>query len=165
MTEQVDHIASIYNKERLSKIVFIEENIRHCGLPHNFPKLRGSSANKIFNRINGDCQEKREWLLFRDNHFYCTYCLCFSANRNARLVKGAEYKAGCRITQIVNLHENERHHLSAEKMFQSAHSSNDKKPAPTGDAGTSSNGGMQADEKRSVLSTIVKIIIFIATHG
>lgn len=90
---------------------------------------------------------------FVNNKFFCTYCLCYSLCKTHRLIQGVEYVKNCRITETSNHHENERNHIHARKCYL--------RKVP--DFGILDKA--EQSEKRSVLNLVVKIIIFIATHG
>lgn len=144
----------ITNKTKADKLNFIREN-SICGIPSSFNPLRGSCPEKIFFRINAHGQNKsREWILFNNNLFYCSHCLCFSTKKQGPLIDGVEYKKNCRISEILKNHEAGAHHIHATNIFISYRGG---APATSCD--------IPANEKRGVLCSIVKIIIFLATHG
>lgn len=134
------------------KLDFIKYVISETDIPFLFKPLVGShSSNKIFYKdVDGE-KLKREWLLFQNNTFFCAYCLCFSrSNVTNRLIKGIEHVKGCRITEKVKSHEDESHHKLAKLTYLNLVEN------------TISSEGVQ---KRNVIKIIVKIIIYIATHG
>lgn len=133
-----------------NKIVFIRNIISQKGIPANFVPLQNSYQNKIFLRENG---EQREWILFENNNFFCVYCVCFSLYEQHRLITGINYEKNCRISEFLKRHETEKHHIYAKNVYA------DK--ALTCETERQKN----RSDKWIVLSSIVKIIIFQATHG
>lgn len=87
--------------------------------------------------------------------FFCVFCLCYSVYGEHKLIKGVNYVKKCRITELLNQHENETHHLKARGTYIEKDSQQ--------------NNCVDTirirSEKWNVLKTIVKIIIFITTHG
>lgn len=146
----------IRSKNNEMKCAFIKNVISQTGIPANFTPLPRSSQNKIFHRINGNEEEYREWILFENNTFFCVYCLCFSAMKKHRLIQGIEYVRECRITDALKTHEKETHHERAKSIYLDLVSNI---PFNRDDRNA------HQSEKRVVLKAIVKIIIFIATHG
>lgn len=104
------NLKTIRNQSDEIKLDFITNILRETGIPANFaPTWKTNNTRKIFFRIKDGCEEKREWVLFENQHFYCAYCLCFALHEY-RFVKGVEYvKSGC-ITDNVNKHEKESYH-------------------------------------------------------
>lgn len=133
-----------------NKVVFIKNIISQKGIPANFVPLQYSCQNKIF---FGADNKKREWILFENNKFFCVYCLCFSLYKKHRLIKGINYEKNCRISDALKHHETERNHIRARNIYfdmvPTCGSERIKKPS----------------DKWIVLSSVVKIIIFQATHG
>lgn len=136
----------IWSKNNEKKVVFIQ-NVKRIEIPNSFvPHNPRSNAYEIFYGADG---AKREWLYFENNNFYCAYCLCFSPCTNHRLVNGIEYTVGCRVTDALNRHEKEPHHNRAKGVYERFDSNR-----PKCDLGT-----------RQIMKIIIRIIIFIATHG
>lgn len=139
-------IENIETKNQEEKLLFVQSVINAESIHNNFVPNSKLNVNKIF-YSNG---VKREWILFEDNRFYCAYCLCYSSWRNHRLINGIECIAGCRITDTLNRHEEEAHHKRAKSVFQER----------------SLNGNNHRQSTmREILKIIVRIIIFIASHG
>lgn len=141
--------AVIRNEDNGTKVAFINDVISQIGIPAFFKPLPNSNGNKIFYRMTNNGQEQREWLLFENNVFFCVYCLCFSSLKKHRLIEGIEYVRNCRVTETLNSHEFEAHHNRAKAVFLDMIS------------GCETN----QSENRMVVKSIVKIIIFLATHG
>lgn len=144
---------TIRNQSDEVKLSFINNVIRGTEIPTNFvPTWKTNNTRKMFYRIKNGNEEKREWVLFENNHFYCAYCLCF-ALQPYRFVKGVEYMKGGRTTESLRKHDEESHHKHAMGIYLKLNvdfreeTSQPKSP------------------KRVVLRAILKIIIFIATHG
>lgn len=91
--------------------------------------------------------------LFPQHKFYCVYCVCFSSLNENRLVKGIEYVKNCRITETLISHGKELHHKKAIEVYSRIVSNHGK------------IDGAHESENRNAIKCIVKIIIFIATHG
>lgn len=122
------------------------------GIPAHFaPSWKTNSIEKIFYRIKDGQKQKREWIYFKDDKFYCVYCLCFALKKNI-FTKGVEYVKACRITDKVSKHEDAAYHRHALGTYL-------KHSDPTHAA------HHYDSEKRDVMRIIVKIIIYIATHG
>lgn len=134
-----------------NKVSFIKNAISREGVPANFKPLPRCNTEKIFYTINAEGKQQREWLFFEENKFFCAYCVCFSPADTNRLVEGVTYQAGCRLPDKLHGHERESKHIAAKNIF-TAHVS--------GKAAEEDRG-----EKWNALKSIVKIIIFIATHG
>lgn len=138
-----------------AKIQFIRTVISQSEVPNDIKKIFCTNTNydKIFYEIKDGNKNKREWVSFFNNKFFCVYCLCFSLLSENRLVKGVKYEKNCRITDKLKTHENEKHHLLAKNTFAN-HCANIEKQEE-----------VYQSAKRNAIKCIVKIIIFIATHG
>lgn len=133
------------------KLEFIKSVLAQTGIPAHFaPCWKTNSTEKIFYRIKDGQKQKREWVFFQEDKFYCVYCLCFALKENV-FVKGVEYVKGCRITDKLNIHEEATYHNHALGTYL--------KHCPTQEACHYNS------EKRDVMRIIVKIIIYLATHG
>lgn len=140
----------IRNKSDADKVVFIKNIISQKGIPVNFSAFQNSYVHKIFFRDDG---EQRDWILYENNKFFCVFCLCFSLREKHRLIAGINYGKGCRISEIVKLHETEANHTRAKNIYAEKAATCDSEERKI------------RVEKRIVLDTIVKIIIFQSTHG
>lgn len=146
-------VKTIRNQRDENKLIFIKNVLRETGIPANFAATwKTNSTRKIFYRIKNGHEEKREWVLFENNYFYCAYCLCF-ALQEYRFVKGVEYVKGGRITESLSKHDEESYHKHAMGTYMKLNA--DFQEATS----------QPESLKRVVLRTIMKIIIFIATHG
>lgn len=136
------------------KVNFIENVVKQTDIPAHFVPMKNSSgSDKIFYECVDGEKRKREWLLFLNNRFYCVYCLCFSKLNSAdtnRLIKGVEYEKGGRISEKLTCHEKESHHNLAKSTYINL---------------INNFLSVEGAQKRNVITTIVKIIIYIATHG
>lgn len=128
-------------------------NVSRNGIPPDFEKICQSNAEKKFFEIKDGDKHKREWVFFINNRFYCIYCVCFSPLNENRLVKGVEYAKNCRITEKLNSHGKELNHIASKNFYLK----------------TAGNSGKDEEKyqsaKRNAIKCIVKIIVFIATHG
>lgn len=153
--KKYDHIE--INKIRDStdecKVEIISKLISQNGIPQNFTKIPGTNEQKIFYEIKNGNEQQREWLLFLDNKFFCIYCVCFSPLKENRLVLGVEYKKNCRIIDKMKSHASELHHKTAQNAYSTI--------AASYEAGSSA----YQSGNRNAIKCIVKIIIYIATHG
>lgn len=140
---------NIRNKSIEHKVNFVKNVISQIGIPLDFKPIVYCIAENIFYQSVDGKSCRREWVLFQNNKFHCGYCLCFSALEGNRFVKGVEYVKGCRITSLLQLHARETHHQLAKNSYWNL-VSKDK---------------IEHSEKRNVIKIIVKIVIFIATHG
>lgn len=83
----IHHIRKESNE---TKINFIQ-NVISLENPVNFTPLPRSDVNKIFYRIKDGQKQRREWIHYEDNKFFCVYCVCFSAlDEKNRLIKGVD---------------------------------------------------------------------------
>lgn len=149
-----NNIACTIRKKNIDlKVAFVKAVISSVDIPTHFKPLKNFNTEKIFfSIINNNQKQKREWLFFNDNMFFCAYCICFSNNENNRLVEGVEYKVGCRISEILSRHELETQHIRSKNVF----------------GGYLVDGGQESEhisEKRQALKSVVKIIIFITIHS
>lgn len=145
-------VKSIKNKSNEIKLEFIKSVIPQTGIPGNFvPIWKTNNTRKIFYEIKDGHEQKRDWVFFQNNTFYCLYCLCFAINEN-HFVNGIEYVKGCRITDNLKKHDEAAHHKHAHSTYLKCRESTHK---PHQDD----------SEKRKVVRIIVKTIIYIATHG
>lgn len=140
----------IRDRSKQEKLDFISNVLSQTELPLDFIPIAKSNANKIFFRNNG---ERRDWVFFEKNTFFCAYCMCFSLVSNRRLVMGVNYEKNCRIVDILNQHETEKLHTYSKTVYNDTVNTCD------------SHQSVAHPEKRIVLRTIMKIIIFQATHG
>lgn len=143
----------IKNENITTKINFIQNVISQTDIPVDFiPTKLGISENIFHRSIDGE-QHPREWILFEKNTFYCAYCLCFSELRIDLLVTGVKYVKNCRIAHKLTRHEVSAHHGLTKTTYLNL----------------ISNVGMHEEiyhsEKRNAIRIIVKIIIYLATHG
>lgn len=151
-SSNIDHnnlrkVNTIRNADKKEKLKFVKDVITQQGVPSHFRPLPQCHTDKIFYTINDEGKKQREWLYIDENTFYCVYCLCFSERKGNRLVDGIEYIKGCRITEILNRHELGLSHTCARNIF------------------AEHNGIAFNIDKADALKAIVKIIIYIATHG
>lgn len=142
-------LAVVRSQSNEFKVAFINDIISKAGIPTNFQSLPNSNENKIWYRINNSEQEPREWLFYENNKFFCVYCLCFSSLKRHRLIEGIEYVKNCRVTETLNSHEFTSHHARAKIVFRNMNLRCETNQS----------------ENRIVVKVIVKIIIFLATHG
>lgn len=150
---EYDEIDIIRNNTDECKIEFVSNVISQKGIPFDFKKIGRINGEKIFFEIKNGKKQKREWVFFLNNKFYCVYCLCFSPLHQNRLVLGVEYVKNCRITDKINIHGNESHHRAAKNTYSEIVACFEK------------GGEVCPSEKRNAIKCIVKIIIFVATHG
>lgn len=140
----------IRDRSKQEKLDFMSNVLSQTELPSDFIPIARSNTNKIFFRNNG---ERRDWVFFEKNNFFSAYCMCFSLASNRRLVTGVKYEKNCRIVDILNQHETEKLHTYSKTLYIDTVNTCD------------SNQSVAHPEKRIVLRTIMKIIIFQATHG
>lgn len=144
---------NVRNESDAVKVNFIENVLLQTDMPPSFIGLRNANFDKIFFYIENGITQRRNYILFEHNKFYCVYCICYSLLGENILVKGLEYVAGCRISVTLKNHECSKNHQLAERLYLQ-HS-------------TYTHGGtqIQKNAKRNVIRIIMKIIIFLATHG
>lgn len=100
----------------------------------------------------------REWLLHEDQSLYCVYCLCFGGDlsRKIPLVRGINPEQPAhRLVQHIRSHESSNLHRVAKQEYVNAvQGSMDRiKYSP------------EANCNREILKSILRAIIFCATHG
>lgn len=142
-------VITIRNQADVIKVNYIKNLLSQTAIPGNFqPNWKTNNIRKLFFRTNDGKESKREYVLFENDKFYCAYCVCFARKVN-RFVEGVDYTQGCRMVDGLNKHETSAHHKLAEKNFLKANSDLPRENC----------------SKREVLRILIKIIIFIATHG
>lgn len=144
-----EEISAIRNISVKDKIEFIRNIVSQSGIPIDFKKIMYTDEKKIF--FAGEI--KREWILFSNQKFFCVYCLCFSSLTENRFVKGVEYSKKNRVTEKLNAHGKEKHHQIAKSTYLNKVSISDGQCE------------QNSSEKRKAIKCIIKIIIFISTHG
>lgn len=127
------------------KIDFINNVLCQTELPCFGLKKQTKTQNIFFRTENGQ-KIKREWLFFENGHFLCAYCICFAA-RNV-FVTGVEMNS--RTSDYVKKHDGQSYHDLARRKYVELIS---PPQAPSQSA------------KWKVLRAIVKVIIFVGTHG
>lgn len=144
---------NVRNESDVAKVNFIENVLSQTDMPPGFIGLRNANFNKIFFYIENGKTQRRNYIFFENNKFYCVYCICYSLLSENILVKGLEYVPGCRISVTLKNHESSKNHQLAERVY-SQHSTN-----------MNGETQIQHNAKRNVIRIIIKIIIFLATHG
>lgn len=136
------------------KVNFVQNSISQTNVPLNFKPILYSKPETIFYCTIEGKQHSREWLLFQNNKFYCVYCVCFSAldERNP-FIKGVEYIRNCRVSEKLKSHEAQTNHKLAKATYSNLISN------------CSTQEGLHHSETEEIIGIVVKIIIFIATHG
>lgn len=145
MADANNNFTGFENKSYEEKIVFIKNTLSLPGIPANFVPMPHNFAEKMFFRENG---ERFEWILFENGKFFCAYCLCFSSNRKNQFIAGHEYSMGSRCRATFNQHEKGKHHIIAKNIYVGKPESKNER-----------------SDKRITLNSIVKIIIYQASHG
>lgn len=136
------------------KLKFIRNVLARTEISETFPMDLKINRRKIFYRIKDGTEEKREWVLFENNKFYCLYCVCFSLQKN-QFVLGVEYKKGCRLSDNLKKHDDAAYHNLATNAYLKFDPNLQQEV----------HEYVYESSKRNVLRIIVKIIIYIATHG
>lgn len=117
------------------------------------------NAEKIFYDLGGDAKNWREWLLLDDNLFYCVYCLCFDVHnlsKNISLTKGIDSKQSAfRLKQHLSRHEKSNLHCICKNEYIKAIS-----PELV-----ICNYDERTLRNREIVKSIIRCIIFSATHG
>lgn len=136
------------------KVNFVQNSVSQINIPLNFKPIPYSKTESIFYCTIEGKQHRREWLFFQNNSFYCVYCVCFSAldERNP-FIKGVEYIRNCRVSEKLKSHETQTNHKLAKATYFNLISK------------CSTQEGIHHCESREIIGIVVKIIIFIATHG
>lgn len=113
--ENINSHTNIRHERNENKVNFIINVSFQTDIPRNLIPLPRSDPNKIFySTINGETH-RRDYVLFRNNKFYCTHCLCFSVLHEKNLfVQGLEYVEGCRISDKLKKHGSSSYHKLAE---------------------------------------------------
>lgn len=76
--ESQSFIDSIKNGSVDKKLSFIENLVTQTDIPTNFMRIKnGGNDDRIFYRVIDGKKQRREWLLFRNNCFFCVFCMCF----------------------------------------------------------------------------------------
>lgn len=146
-------VNTIRNQTDEFKLEFIRNVSAQVEIPVAFkPSWKTSGTRKLFYPIKDGKEQKREWVYFEENKFYCTYCLCFAIKKN-QLVEGIEYVAGSRMGDKLQKHDQAAFHKLAESTYLKF------------DCDIQQEACEAVSAKKNVLRSIVKIIIYIATHG
>lgn len=145
---------NIRNEGDEAKVTFIKKILSLSEIPRNFIAHRNANIDNIFYYINDGKKLRRNYILFENNRFHCVYCLCFSPLVENLFVQGVEYVHGCRITNKLKDHDTARNHTLAQNIYL-------QKSAILNGEGD----GILQNPKRNVLRIVLKIIIFLATHG
>lgn len=136
------------------KVNFTKNVVKYTDIPAHFVPLKNCpGSEKIFYEFVDGQKRRREWLLFQNNRFYCVYCICFSKSNSTntnRFIEGVEYGKGCRISGKLTDHEKGSHHILAKSTYFNL---------------IDNVLSVEGAQKRNVITIIVKIIIYIATHG
>lgn len=113
-------------------------------------------ADKIFYSPVGNF---REWLLLDSQLLYCVYCVCCDNNnlsKNVALANGVDYnQPAYRLKQHLTQHEKSKLHSVCKHEYLKAVS-----PDPV-----EWNYDDQVSKNREILKSIIRVIIFSATHG
>lgn len=155
ITNKMSEIIQISNLKYLTdedKSEFITKIVSSSNISTDFKAQRRTAEKIFFESINGVMQ-KREWLLFSNGHFFCVYCVCFSSCSTNQFVIGVEFNKNRRIVECIIAHNHRFHHGLAKNSYLGMIESNHEAE------------NLNCPENRNALTCIVKIIIFIATHG
>lgn len=153
MGETINNIEiELRNSTIEAKIEFILDIISQPGVPNDVKSIC-CDHEKLFYELKDGNKTKREWVSFFNNKFFCIYCLCFSTLDNNRFVQGVVFGKNCRITNKVQRHEKEKNHELAKRTYAKYAAEIENK------------GEVYQSAQRNAIKCIVKIIIFIATHG
>lgn len=136
------------------KIKVISRIVSSTDIPNDFIVRKRGHTEKVFYEIINNEIQRREWLLFVNNTFYCVYCLCFSPNRKQQFVEGfACEKDG--LVKRIKAHSIGVYHHTAKNKYSQLVAINVENTAQT----------YEQSEEFKAAKCIVKIIIFLATHG
>lgn len=153
ITNKMTEIIQISNLKYLTdedKSEFITKIVSSSNIPTDFKAQRRTAEKIFFELINGVMQ-KREWLLFSNGRFFCVYCVCFSSCSTNQFVIGVEFNKNRRIVKCIIAH-NHQFGLARNSYLRILESNHEAE-------------NLNCPENRNALTCIVKIIIFIATHG
>lgn len=104
---------------------------------------------------------RREWLILSEDRLFCIYCLCFSENSSNNLcnANGLEFLQNTHISEVVKRHEGTRNHLVASnKYLRLRYGYNNLEEIECGEFS-------EVARNRYIVARIIKIILYIATHG
>lgn len=101
----------------------------------------------------------REWIICDKEKIFCVFCVCFlNSNEENILIKGISTKQLISvITKALVNHEHScAHKISKHKYL---------KAASEYDSSISINYDEKTNQDRAVVKTVLKVIVFLATHG
>lgn len=152
LEENVIGALNIRNQNDENRVNFIKNTLLQPDIPPNFVSIARSNIKNIFYLLENGKTQRRSYVLFENNKFYCVHCVCFSPLKENGLVRGVEYVQGCRISEKLKTHDTSSNHQLAQRIYLQKLSN--------------LNGELaEPNTKRNVLRIILKIIIFLATHG
>lgn len=126
-------------------------------IPKHKSKL---SIDTLFYSKIGEREQRirREWILVKDNTFYCVYCICFSTwRKDALSTNGIDYNKGnCRLSEKLTRHEALNIHSQSKRCYLNL---------TCQDTIDIRNHLDDTSYMRGAVRCIFKIIIFISTHG
>lgn len=140
-----NNYATIKDESKEFKLNFIKNVLNQTTIPL---LKKQTTVRNIFFRIKDGKEIKREWLFFENGHFFCAYCVCFAAKNI--FVTGVQMNS--RTSDYVKKHDEQLYHKLAENKYLEL---------------VSPDQAMSQCQsaKWKVLRAIVKVIIFVASHG
>lgn len=142
-----NNYATIKDQNNKFKIDFIKNVLNQTEIPPCFELKKETTVQNIFFRIKDGKKTKREWLYFENNFFLCAYCICFAAKNI--FVTGVQLNS--RTSDYVKKHDEQLYHELAKSKYSNLVSPDE---APS-----------QSSAKWKVLRAIIKVIIFVGSHG
>lgn len=122
-------------------------------------KSKLSADTLFYSKIDGhEKSVKREWILIKDNTFYCIYCICFSTwRKDALSTSGIDYnKSNSRLSEKLSRHERLNIHGQSMRCYLNlTNRATFNIPSNFDDT----------NYVRGAVRCIFKVILFISTHG
>lgn len=149
-------LSAIRHSSNEAKIQLISSVLSSNKIPIEINTRQTCTTEKFFYVIEDGERRKRSWLLFKNQKFYCVYCLCFASKNDMCFVLGVEHDR--RLIYKLNLHEKALQHSKAKDYYSQITSQLTPQLTPQ------LTHGIQM-EKWNAVKSIIEIIIFIATHS
>lgn len=123
-------------------------------------KVSSENTEKLFYLHTEHGKQRREWIFVINNVFYCVYCVCFSTWRSDLLsTTGVDYNnTNSRLSQKLTSHEHMNIHDHAIRTYLLL----SRQQSPTT---SNRNIARPPTSTREAVKCIIKVIIFISTHG
>lgn len=168
----IKNIEGVQNANEAQRLQFIQlktqrsENDMLSELNLHFNRLEATEPNVIRKILcvfdaNQIAIAIRKWILCEEEKLYCVYCVCFKNHDQQKsncLIEGLKTdKLVSALTRAIRNHEQSTLHKICQQKYFKALCNIDNDYEITYNEGVT--------EQRTIVTTVLKIIIFLATHG